>query len=411
MFYSATQQSKLEYQKFTEDDYLPVKHEGLSTLSIHEGHEPEPIHGSVNVPIHMSTTYAQRDVAEPYGKFDYTRGGNPTREALEKVIAAIEYGKFCTTFASGCGATAAILHTLKSGDHIVVCDDVYGGTQRYMRLYARDKFGIQVDFVDQTDIALLEAAMQENTKLVWIETPTNPTLKVIDIEEACKVAKKHGAITVVDNTFATPLLQSPLLLGADVAYHSCTKYLGGHSDVVMGAVVTNNEELHKKIFVASYSLGANPSPFDCFLMNRGIKTLKVRVEQATKTAYHLAHFMQRHEFVEDVIYPGLKSHPNHEVAKKQMRGFGGIISFRIKGEKPQVSKFLQSLKVFTLAESLGGVESLAQCPYYMTHASVPEETRKALGITNNLIRLSVGIEDLEDILSDVNQALNISQQE
>lgn len=408
MFYKSKEE-KIKYEKFSEEQYHPVKHDGLATTAIHEGHPPEPIHGSVNVPIHMSTTYAQKDINEPFGKFDYTRGGNPTREALELCIAGIEYGKYCTTFASGCGATAAILHTLKSGDHIVVCDDVYGGTQRYMRLYARDKFGIAVDFVDETKPEEVEKVINENTKLIWIETPTNPTLKVIDIEAICAIAKKRGAFTVVDNTFATPVLQSPLLLGADVVYHSCTKYLGGHSDVVMGAVVTNDEDLHKKIFAASCSLGANPSPFDCFLMNRGIKTLSARVTQANKTAYHLAHFMENHECVDSVIYPGLKSHPQHETAKKQMRGFGGMISFRVKGAKEQVSKFLKALQVFTLAESLGGVESLAQCPYYMTHASVPQETREALGITNNLIRLSVGIEDTTDLIYDVDQALKASQ--
>ena len=267
-----------------------------------------------------------------------------------------------------------------------------------MRLFARDKFGMEVDFVDKTKLSNIEEKIKENTKLLWIETPTNPTLKVIDIEGACKIAKKHGIFTVVDNTFATPILQSPILLGADVVYHSCTKYLGGHSDVVMGAIATNDEELYKKIYAASCSLGANPSPFDCFLMNRGIKTLAARVKTSTENAYHLAHFMEKHECIENVIYPGLKSHPQHDVACKQMRGFGGMLSFRIKGSKEQVSKFLKALKVFTLAESLGGVESLAQCPYYMTHASVPEETRALLGITNNLIRLSCGIESRGDLI-------------
>lgn len=404
-------EKKIQYERFSEEEYLPFKHEGFHTKAIHHGQEPEPVHGSVNVPIHMSSTYAQRDIAEPFGKFDYTRGGNPTREALEKLIAGIEYGKYSVTFASGCGATAAILHTLKSGDHIVVCDDVYGGTQRYMRLFARDKFGLEVDFVDMTNLENLENVIRENTKLIWIETPTNPTLKIIDIQKTVEIAKKVGAFTVVDNTFATPFLQNPLLIGADVVYNSCTKYLGGHSDVVMGAIATNNEELYKKIYAASCSLGANPSPFDSFLMNRGIKTLPVRVSQATGTAYHLAHFLERHPNVDSVIYPGLKSHPQHEIAKKQMRGFGGMISFRIKGSKPEVSKFLKALKVFTLAESLGGVESLAQVPFFMTHASVPAETRDKLGITENLVRLSVGIESTDDLIEDVDQALKASQEE
>lgn len=409
MFYKKTQPT-LEFERFTEKDFMPHRHEGFATLAIHQGSKPEPIHGSVNVPIHMTSTYAQKDINEPFGQFDYTRGGNPTRFALEECLASIEYGKYCTVFASGCGATAAILHTLKSGDHIIACDDVYGGTQRYMRLYAQDKFGIEVDFVDMTDLANIEKAIKPTTKLIWIETPTNPTMKMIDIEAACQVAKKHNLISVCDNTFASPVLQNPLLLGADISYNSCTKYLGGHSDLVMGAIVSNNEEIYKKVYAASCSLGANPSPFDCYLLHRGIKTLEARVFRSTGNAYHLAHFMQGNELVESIIYPGLKSHPQHQIAQKQMRGFGGMISFRIKGGKEQVSKFLKALKVFTLAESLGGVESLAQCPAFMTHASVPEERRKQLGITENLIRLSVGIESVEDLIGDIQQALLASQQ-
>lgn len=274
---------------------------------------------------------------------------------------------------------------------MVICDDVYGGTQRYMRLYSENNYGIQADFVDMTNLENVEKAIKENTKLIWLESPTNPTMKLIDIEGITTIAKKHNIITVVDNTFATPFLQSPILLGADVVYHSCTKYLGGHSDVVMGAIVTNNKDLHGKIFLASCSIGANPSPFDCFLMSRGLKTLAVRVEKATQNAYHLAHFLEKAENVVEVRYPGLKSHPQHEIAKKQMRGFGGMLSFRIKGGKEQVSKFLKAVKVFTLAESLGGVESLVQCPAFMTHASVPADKRAQLGITDNLIRVSVGI--------------------
>lgn len=240
MFYSQ-EKPKIKFDRFTEADYLPNKDDRFSTIAIHHGQGPEAIHGSVNVPIHMSSTFAQKDIAQPYGKFDYGRGGNPTREAVEKVIAGLEFAKYCIAFSSGCGATATILHTLKSGDHLIVCDDVYGGTQRYMRLFARDKFGIQLDFVDKTNLENIEKAMTPETKMIWIETPTNPTMKIIDIEGACKIAKKHGVISVVDNTFATPFLQSPLLLGADIAYHSCTKYLGGHSDVVMGAIATNDE--------------------------------------------------------------------------------------------------------------------------------------------------------------------------
>ena len=278
-----------------------------------------------------------------------------------------------------------------------------------MRLYSENNYGIKSTFVDMTNLENIEKAVSPKTKIIWVESPTNPTLKLIDIEGVVKIAKKNNIITVVDNTFATPFLQSPLLLGADIVYNSCTKYLGGHSDVVMGAVVLNDKTIHDKIFLASCSIGANPSPFDCFVMARGIKTLAARVTKATENAYTLAHLIEKSEFVEQVRYPGLKSHPQHEVAKKQMRGFGGMVSFRIKGGKEQVSKFLKAVRVFTLAESLGGVESLVQCPAFMTHASVPAEKRAQLGITDNLIRVSCGIEETEDLMFDFVRALEASQ--
>lgn len=387
---------KVNYETFPESDYLPFRHPGFATLSIHAGQEPEPIHGSVNTPIHLTSTYAQRDIAQPYGKFDYSRGGNPTREALENCLAAVEYGAYAITFASGCGATATILHTLQQGDHVIVCDDVYGGTQRYMRRFANQNHGFDAEFVDITDAENVVKAIKTETKMVWIETPTNPTLKLIDIQAVTEAVKKinPSIIVVVDNTFATPYLTSPLLLGADIAYHSLTKYIGGHSDFVMGAAIFKDKDLHSKVYFAAYSLGANPSPFDCYLALRGIKTLELRVIESTKNAYHVAHFLNKNEHVESTIYPGLKDNKYHELARKQMRGFGGMISFRIKGGKEQVSKFLKALKIFILAESLGGVESLAQCPAFMTHASVPAETRAILGITDNLIRLSLGVESL-----------------
>jgi cystathionine gamma-lyase len=404
-------ESKVQYEKFTEEDYLPFKHPGFATLAIHVGSEPEPIHGSVNVPIHLTSTYAQKDIAQPYGKFDYTRGGNPTREALEKCLAAVEYGTHAITFASGCGATATILHTLKQGDHIIVCDDVYGGTQRYMRRFFSEKHGIETEFIDITLVENVEKAIKPNTKLVWIETPTNPTLKLIDIDAVSKAVKAAdpNIIILVDNTFPSPYLSSPLLLGADIVYHSLTKYVGGHSDIVMGAAIFKDKELHDKVYFAAYSLGANPSPFDCYLAIRGLKTLELRVIQSTRSAYHIAHFLDKNENIDSTIYPGLKTNKYYEVARKQMRGFGGMISFRIKGGKPQVSKFLKALNIFILAESLGGVESLAQCPAFMTHASVPAEMRAILGITDNLVRISVGVESLEDLIEDLAQALDASQ--
>ena len=357
----------------------------------------------------MSSTYAQHDIGQLYGKFDYTRAGNPTREAVEKLIGGIEFAKYCITYSSGCAGITSIFHMLKAGDHVISCDDVYGGTQRYMRLYARDKFGLKVDLVDQTNLDNITNLLTPETKVIWIETPSNPTIKIVNIKKVCEIAKKHGAITVVDNTFATPCLQSPILLGADLVFHSCTKFLGGHMDVVMGAVATNDEDLYKRLFAASISVGGCPSPFDCFLMNRGIKTLPLRVAKSTENAYTLAHLLQKHELVEEVIYPGLESHPYHSVAKEQMRGFGGMLSIRLKGKKPQVSKFLRSLKYVTLGKSLGGVQSLAEVPEFMTHVSVPPETRVKLGITENLIRISFGIESTEDLVADFIQALEASQ--
>ncbi len=362
-------------------------------MAIHAGQGPESVHGSVNVPVHLSSTYAQKDIATLYSKYDYTRCGNPTREALEDCLTALEYGVSGLVFSSGCGATTTLLHTLKKTDHILVCDDVYGGTQRYMRKFIQEIHNMDVEFVDLTDIKNIKEKVKKETKMVWIESPTNPTLKVIDIEAICKDVKAiNPEIKVVaDNTFCSPYICSPLLLGADVAYHSITKYINGHSDVVLGALVFKNDEYRQKVHFTAYTIGTNPSPFDCYLALRGLKTLELRIIQGTKSAFHIAHFLEKHECVENVIYPGLKTNKYHELAKKQMRGFGAMLSFRIKGGKEQVSKFLKACKVFTLAESLGGVESLIQCPAFMTHASVPAEIRQSLGITDNLIRVSVGV--------------------
>lgn len=365
----------------------------------------------MNVPVVLSSTYAQKDIGTLTSHFDYSRCGNPTREALEECLTALEYGVGAITFSSGCGATATLLHTLQSGDHVICCDDVYGGTQRYMRRFFNEKHGMEAEFVDISDAQNVMKAIKKNTKFVWIESPTNPTMKVIDIKTICEgVRAINPDIKVIaDNTFSSPFISSPLLLGADVAYHSLTKYGAGHSDLVMGALVFKDAEYRKQVFFAAYTLGACPSAFDCYLCLRSLKTLELRILAATRNAYHVAHFLEKHPAVENVIYAGLKSHKSHEIARKQMRGFGGMLSFRVKGGKEQASKFLKALKVFTLAESLGGVESLAQVPFFMTHGSVPLEVRKQLEITENLIRLSVGIEDMDDLIADVSNGLEASQ--
>lgn len=388
-----------------ENNTLVKKHRGFGTNAIHAGQEPDPITGGVSVPINLSSTYAQKYPGEPFGHFDYSRCGHPTREAFEIAIAAAEHGKFGMAFSSGCAATTCIVQTLAGvGDHVVCCDDVYGGTQRYMRQISQQKNGIKFTFVDMTDVKNVENAIQENTKLIWVETPTNPTLKVCDIEAICNLAKSKNIITAVDNTFPSPYLQSPILLGADISVNSVTKYIGGHSDVVMGCLVTNNKELRDKLFFTSKTIGGTPGAFDCYLALRGLKTLKVRMDAACRSAQVIAEYLEKNSKVERVVYPGLKSHPQHEIAKKQMRGFGGMITFFIKGGIEESRNFLAACKVMTLAESLGGVESLIECPAVMTHFSVPPEVRKELGISDNLIRLSVGLEDTEDLVYDLQQA-------
>jgi cystathionine gamma-lyase len=382
-----------------------ASHTGFSTNCIHAGQPPETVHGSVNVPIHLSSTYAQKGPAQCYSKFDYTRCGNPTTDALCQCIAALEHAKFAQVFSSGCGATACINAILKTGEHIVCCDDVYGGTNRQLNKIMVPNFGIQVDFVDMTSLEAVEKAIKPNTRMIWIETPTNPTLKVADIQAICEIAKKHNVFTVVDNTFASPYFQSPLLLGADISYNSMTKYLGGHSDVVAGCIATNSQELYDKLYFNCRSIGTNQSPFDSYMLLRGIKTLKVRMEAIHRNAHIVAKYLETHPKIEKVIYPGLESHPQHAIAKKQMRGFSGMISFLIKGGRAEAEKVLKSTHIFTLAESLGGVESLIEYPYVMTHASVPEDHRNKLGINDKLIRISVGIEDPEDLLADLKHAL------
>lgn len=388
----------------------------FSTRVIHIGSTPDAVTGAVVPAISMSTTFAQpspgmapgKDSHLSYGKgFEYSRTSNPTRNCFEQALAAAERAKHGFAFASGLAATVTLLHTLKAGDHVVCIDDVYGGTQRYFRRIASE-MGITFDFVDFTVDGALAGAMKPNTKLVWMETPTNPTLKISDIAAAAATAHAGGAILVVDNTFMSPFFQNPLTLGADVVMHSVTKYINGHSDVVMGALATNSDELATRLRFLQNSLGAIPSPMDCYLAHRGLKTLHVRMERHASNAMAVASMLEAHPAVEKVLYPGLASHPQHAIAAKQMRGFGGMITFYVKGGLAGARAFLENVKLFTCAESLGAVESLAESPAIMTHASVPAEVRASLGISDSLVRLSVGIEAVDDLLGDLRQALEKS---
>jgi cystathionine gamma-lyase len=377
---------------------------GFGTLAIHAGQPPEKITGAVMTPIFQTSTYAQRSPGEHSG-YEYSRTDNPTRTAYQECLAALEGGKYALAFASGLATTDCILHTLKPGDHVVCGDDVYGGTYRiFERVYK--PMGIQFDFIDLTDLKKADAAFKTNTKLLWLETPTNPTLKLVDIAALSEIARKKGAISVVDNTFMSAYFQKPLSLGADIVVHSVTKYMNGHSDVVGGCLVTHHDALYEKLKFFQNAVGAVPAPMDCFLVMRGLKTLHVRMERHEQNAKKIADYLEKHPKVERVIYPGLKSHPQHELAKKQMTGFGGMITFFLKGGLPEARSFLERVKLFTLAESLGGVESLVEHPAIMTHASVPAEMRAQLGIKDTLVRVSCGIEDVADLISDLEQALS-----
>ncbi|XP_009992887.1 PREDICTED: cystathionine gamma-lyase [Chaetura pelagica] len=347
----------------------------------------------------------QESVTSSMMGYEYSRSGNPTRNCLEKAVAALDGAKYCLAFASGLAATLNITHLLKAGDTIICMDDVYGGTNRYFRQVAME-MGLNIVFVDCTKKECLEAAITPKTKLVWIETPTNPTLKVIDIRACADVVHKHkGVLLVVDNTFMSAYFQRPLSLGADICMYSATKYMNGHSDVVMGLVSVNCDKLYERLKFLQNSLGAVPSPFDCYLCNRGLKTLPIRMKQHFHNALAVARFLESDPRVEKVIYPGLPSHPQYELVKQQCSGCPGMVTFYIKGRLEHAATFLKNLKVFALAESLGGYESLAEHPALMTHASVPAEDRAALGISDTLIRLSVGLEDEEDLLEDIDQAL------
>ncbi|HKQ68841.1 MAG TPA: cystathionine gamma-synthase [Polyangiaceae bacterium] len=375
---------------------------GIDTLAIHAGQEPDKTTGAVMTPIVLASTFAQNGPGEHKG-YEYSRSGNPTRAALEACLAALEGGAYGFAFGSGCGATATLLHTLRPGDHVVSGDDVYGGTFRLFDKVMRP-LGIETTFVDMTDPARVERALRPETRMIWLETPSNPLLKIFDIAAIASLGLRAGVVVTVDNTFATPILQRPLELGATVVVHSTTKYINGHSDVVGGAIVTSDDVLAERLRFLQNAMGAVPSPFDCYLVLRGAKTLPVRMRQHVATAQRLAERLASHPMVRRVHYPGLVSHPGHALAARQMSGPGGMISFELSGEFAQVRKLLQTLVLFACAESLGGVESLAEHPASMTHASIPREMRQTIGISDGLIRLSVGLESEQDLWDDLENA-------
>ena len=378
----------------------------FNTKTIHGGQHHEKVTGAVMPPVFQTSTYVQSSPGKPVGDYEYSRAANPTRTALEESLASIENGARGLAFSSGLAATDCLLRMFKAGDEIIAMDDLYGGTYRlFTRLY-KDS-GIKFHFVDMNDLEKFQSLINENTKLVWVETPTNPLMKLADIAAIAQITKKHNILFAVDNTFATPYLQKPLDLGADIVMHSATKYLGGHSDVIAGALIIKDKALGEELHFKQFATGATLGPMDSFLVLRGIKTLHLRVQRHCENGEKVAAYLDNHPLVERVYYPGLASHPFHEIAKKQMTGFGGMVTFTFKsGKKEDAIKFLENLKVFTLAESLGGVESLANHPALMTHASIPEDKRKEVGISDDLVRLSVGIEDIEDLLADLEQAFN-----
>lgn len=379
---------------------------GIGTRAIHAGQEPDPTTGAVMVPIYATSTYAQRSPGEHKG-FEYSRSHNPTRFAYERCVADLEGGVHGYAFASGLAATATVLDTLDSGSHVICMDDVYGGTWRLFDRVRKRSAGLEFSAVDLTDRKALEAAFRPNTKLIWAETPTNPLLKVVDLEWLAGVARKRGVRLAVDNTFATPIVQRPLELGAHLVMHSATKYLNGHSDMVGGMLVVGDDrELEEQLTFLQNAVGSVQGPFDSFLALRGLKTLHLRMKQHCASALELAGWLEQHPAVEKVYYPGLKSHAQHELATRQMAGYGGMVSLVIKGGLPETRRMMERLKLFAVAESLGGVESLANHPAIMTHASVPPEKRKLLGIGNNLVRLSVGVEDIEDLRAELAYALS-----
>jgi len=388
-----------------EQDEPFMPYPGYATAAIHAGQEPEQWKSmAVIPPISLSTTFKQAAPGQHAG-FEYSRSGNPTRNVAEACIAALDGGKHGMLFSSGLGATMTLTHLLNAGDHVIAMNDLYGGTNRYFRKCA-SKQNIETSFIDMTNVDNVTAAIRPNTKMVWLETPTNPLLQVVDVEAVCAaVHRQPGIFVVVDSTFATSYFQRPLELGADVVMHSCTKYMNGHGDVVMGALITSDDSLAERLRFLQNAIGPVPSPFDCYLLNRGMKTLPVRMQQHQRSGLEVARWLESDSRVEKVLHPGLPSHPQHDVAKRQMRGFSGMITFYLRGGLDESSRFLSALQLFTLAESLGGFESLAEHPAIMTHASIAREERESLGITDNLCRLSVGLEDVEDLIQDLDKAL------
>jgi cystathionine gamma-lyase/cystathionine beta-lyase len=376
----------------------------FGTKAIHAGVQPDPTTGAIMTPIYQTSTYVQEAPGVNKG-FGYGRGKNPTREALQASIAALENGKHCVCFSSGVAATDAVLKLLGPGDEVIAGENLYGGSYRlFTGIY--EKLGIKFHFVDIENASNVEQFINSNTKMIWLETPTNPTMQIADIHMLSSIAKKYNVLMAVDNTFASPYLQNPLDLGADIVMHSVTKYIGGHSDVVMGALITNDDDLHEKLYFILNTSGANPGPMDSFLVLRGIKTLHLRMERHCFNGRKVAEFLKTHPKIEKVYWPGFPEHANHQIAKKQMRDFGGMISIVLKDKSIENTyKLASSFKVFSLAESLGGVESLINHPATMTHGSVPKETRESLGVVDNLLRLSVGVEDIEDIIEDLKHAL------
>jgi len=377
----------------------------FETRAIHDGQKPDPLTGAVIVPVYQTSTFQQDAIGKHKG-YEYSRTGNPTRKALEDVLASLEGGKYGLAFASGVAAETAVFSILKPGSHIVVGDDIYGGTYRLLERVLSIHYGFKITYVNVDDINSFEKAIGKETKLIWVETPTNPLLKIIDLKNLSEIAKKANVLLAVDNTFASPYFQRPLELGADIVVHSTTKYLSGHSDVIGGAVITSSEKIYTDLKYYQNAAGAIPGPWDCWLVLRGIKTLAIRMREHDKNALYLAGFLEKHPKVEKVYYPGLMSSKYYEVAKKQMDGFGGMISFELKGGFSAVERFIAKLKIFLLAESLGGVESLVCYPPKMTHGVFSEKEKSQRGIKDNLIRLSVGIEHRDDLRADLEQALN-----
>ena len=380
--------------------------QGFETRAIHAGQEPDPTTGAIMTPIYTSSTYVQESPGVHKG-YDYSRSINPTRKALEACIADLEGSNFGYAFASGMSASATVLEILSSGDHVIAMDDLYGGTYRLFENVRKRSAGLDFTFCDLSDVKALEASLKPNTKMIWIETPTNPLLKIADLKAIASFAKNNNLIAVCDNTFCSPFVQNPLEFGFDIVVHSATKYLNGHSDLIGGVVVCSDDktELAEQLLYLQNAVGSIMNPFDSFLLLRSLKTLPVRMERHCSNAIQIANFLESHNSIQRVIYPGLESHPQHEIAKKQMNGFGGMISVEIKGGLEGAKKFLERTEIFSLAESLGGVESLIEHPAIMTHASIPPEVREEIGISDGLVRLSVGIEALEDLTDDLEKAL------